>query len=135
MSTGYQASGVPDYQLQITDSSLFVYSNINVDSGVLGSPSSNNVFLSSAVINSSPDDASSSAFAPCKLLMGLIRQAQMGPKLYYVFVPEDDSVVIGGTRYMLSVINLEGLTVDPNSRPVPACLLAAGTVLAIRQPP
>jgi hypothetical protein len=119
MTLDSQASGVPDYQLQITDSSLFVYSNINVDSGALGTPSANNVFLSSAVINSSPDDASSKAFAPCKLLMGLIRQAQMGPVLRYVFVPEDDSVVIGGTRYMLSVINLDGLTVDPNSRPYP----------------
>ena len=114
-----QASGIPDYQLQITDTSLFVYSNINVDSGALGSLSSSNVFLSSAVINSSPDDATSKAFAPCKLLMGLIRQAQMGPVLRYVFVPEDDSVVIGGTRYMLSIINIEGLTVDPNSRPYP----------------
>ena len=34
-------------------------------------------------------------------------------------MPEDDSVVIGGTRYMLSIINLDGLTVDPNSRPYP----------------
>jgi hypothetical protein len=119
MTLDSQASGVPDYQLQITDSSLFVYSNINVDSGALGSASSNNVFLASAVINSSPDDATSKAFAPCKLLMGLIRQAQMGSVLRYVFVPEDDSVVIGGTRYMLSIINLEGLTVDPNSRPYP----------------
>ena len=81
MTLDAQASGAPDYQLQITDSSLFVYSNINVDSGALGSPSSNNVFLASAVINSSPDDASSKAFAPCKLLMGLIRQAQMGTVL------------------------------------------------------
>ena len=43
----------------------------------------------------------------------------MGPMLRYVFVPEDDSVVIGSTRYMLSVINLDGMTVDPNSRPYP----------------
>ena len=57
--------------------------------------------------------------AHAMLLMGLVRQAQMGTVLKYVFVPEDDSVVIGGTRYMLSVINLEGLAVDPNSRPYP----------------
>ena len=56
---------------------------------------------------------------PATSSMGLMRQAQMGTVLKYVFVPEDDSVVIGGTRYMLSVINLEGLDDDPNSRPYP----------------
>jgi hypothetical protein len=34
-------------------------------------------------------------------------------------VPEDDSVIIGNTRYMLSVINLEGTDFDPNSLPYP----------------
>ena len=114
-----QASGVPDYQLQITDSSLFVYSNINVDTSAIGSLSSSNVLLASAVINSSPDDTSSQAFAPCKVLMGLVRQVQMGPVLQYVFVPEDDSVVIGTTRYMLSVINLEGMDIDLTKLPYP----------------
>jgi hypothetical protein len=70
-----QASGIPGYQLQITDSSLFVYSNINIDTAAIGSVSSANVFLASAVVNSSPDDTTSKAFAPCKLLMGLVRQA------------------------------------------------------------
>ena len=51
--------------------------------------------------------------------MGLVRQAQMGTGLQYVFVPEDDSVVIGGARYMLSVINLGDLDFDPNSLPYP----------------
>ena len=119
MTLSAQTSGVPAYQLQITDSSLFVYTNINVDTGAIGSVSPKNVFLASAVINSSPDDLTSKAFAPCKLLMGLVRQAQMGTALNYVFVPEDDSVVIGNTRYMLSVINLGDLDVDPNSRPYP----------------
>jgi hypothetical protein len=119
MTLSAQVSGVPSYQLQITDSSLFIYTNINVDDGAIGSLSSANVFLASAVINSSPDDRSSKAFAPCKILMGLVRQAQMGTVLKYVFVPEDDSVVIGGKRYMLSVIDLEALDGDPNSRPYP----------------
>jgi hypothetical protein len=43
----------------------------------------------------------------------------VGTALQYVFVPEDDRVVIGGTRYMLSVINLDNLTFDPNSLPYP----------------
>jgi len=100
------ASGLPSYQLQITDSSLFIYSNINVDSESIGSISSSNVYLASAVINSSPDDRSAQAYAPNKLLMGLVRQAQVGSNNTYVFVPEDDSVVIGGIRYMLSIISL-----------------------------
>ncbi len=119
MTLDAEASGVPDYQLQITDSSLFVYSNINVDTAAIGSLSQANVFLASAVINSAPDDTTSKAFAPCRLLMGLVRQVQMGTKLKYVFVPEDDSVVIGSTRYMLSVINLCDLGFDPNSLPYP----------------
>ena len=35
------------------------------------------------------------AFAPCKVLMGLVRHAQVGTALQYLFVPEDDRVVIG----------------------------------------
>jgi len=64
--------------LKITDSSLFVYSNINIDSAAVGSVSAANVYLASAVINSAPDDHSSKAFAPSKLVMGIIRQVQMG---------------------------------------------------------
>ena len=119
MTLDAQVSGVPGYQLQITDSSLFVYSNINVDSGATGSISTAGVFLASAVINSSPDDTSSKAFAPCRVLMGLVRQVQMGTVLKYVFVPEDDSVVIGNTRYMLSVINLDNMDGNPNTLPYP----------------
>lgn len=100
------ASGLPSYKLQISDSSLFVYSNINVDRESIGSLSVNNVFLASAVINSAPDDGSSQAFAPSKVVMGLVRQARMASISKYVFVPEDDSVLIGGIRYMLSVISL-----------------------------
>ena len=114
-----ESSGVPTYDLNLTDSSLFIYSNINVDTLAIGSVSSKNVYLASAVINSAPNDTSAAAFAPSKLLMGLVRQALAGTALEYVFVPEDDSVVIGGTRYMLSVINLGNLTLDPNSLPYP----------------
>lgn len=119
MTLDAQASGVPGYQLQITDSSLFVYTNINVDTFATGSLSSAGVFLASAVINSSPDDTTSKAFAPGRLVLGLVRQVQMGTLLKYVFVPEDDSVVIGNTRYMLSVINLGNMDGDPNTLPYP----------------
>ena len=119
MTLAAVTSGVPSYQLQITDSSLFVYSNIDVDTNSIGSVSARNVFLASVVINSSPDDQTSKAFAPCKLIMGLVRQAQMGGVLKYVFVPEDDSVVIGGTRYMLSVIELGDSDLDPTTLPYP----------------
>jgi hypothetical protein len=112
-------SGVPDYQLQITDSSLFIYTNIDLDTGAVGSVSPNNVYLASAVINATPADKSADAFAPCKVLMGLVRTAQMSGATNYVFVPEDDSVVIGATRYMLSVVELQNMAVDPNSLPYP----------------
>ncbi len=119
MTVDALASGRPAYQLQVTDSSLFVYSNIDADTGQVGGVSSADVFLASAVVNSAPDDQTSAAFAPCRLLMGLVRPAQVGNRSRYVFVPEDDSVVVGGVRYMLSVIPLDDLQVDPNSRPYP----------------
>jgi len=119
MTLDTMASGLPTYQLQITDSSLFVFSNINLDSQTISAANFSNVYLAGIAINASPDDATAKAFAPCKLLLGLVRQAQMGGNLVYVFVPEADSVVIGTTRYMLSVINLGDLNVDPNSRPYP----------------
>ena len=118
------ASGVPSYNLQITDTSLFVYTNINIDSGSIGSLSANNVFLASAVINSAPDDGTSKAFAPSKLVMGLIRQAQVGVFNTSVFIPEDDSVIIGGMRYMLSVITMKNMP-DFNSLPNPLPYLPA----------
>ena len=119
MTLGTQVSGLPGYDLAITDSSLFVYSNIDIDTGNVGSVSSANVYLASAVINSAPDDHSPKAFAPSKLVMGIIRQVQMGGLLTYVFIPEDDSVVIGGVRYILSVINLGAIGEDPNALPYP----------------
>jgi hypothetical protein len=119
MTLDAQVSGVPAYRLQITDSSLFVYTNINVDTRDTGSVSGASVFLASAVINSSPDDRSGRAFAPSRVLMGLVRPALVGSVLKFVFVPADDSVVIGTTRYMLSVIELEALGFDPGTRPYP----------------
>lgn len=119
MTLGSQVSGLPGYDLAITDSSLFVYSNINIDTGAVGSISSANVYLASAIINSAPDNHSPKAFAPNKLVMGIVRQVQMGSLLTYVFIPEDDSVVIGGVRYILSVINLEAIGEDPNALPYP----------------
>jgi hypothetical protein len=53
-------------------SSLFVYTNSNADTGAIGSLSTANVFLASGAINSTPDDHTFKAFAPCKLLMGII---------------------------------------------------------------
>jgi hypothetical protein len=119
MTLNAQISGVPAYRLQVTDSSLFVFSNINVDSRAVGSVSDSNVFLASAVINSAPDDTSSKAFAPSKVIMGLVRPALIGSTLKYVFAPAEDSIVIGTTRYMLSIIELEALDFDPNARPYP----------------
>jgi len=51
-----------------------------------------------------------------------------------VFIPEDDSVVIGGVRYMLSVINLGAIAEDPNAFAVSAVVLAADPLLAVCQP-
>jgi len=119
MTLGSQVSGLPAYDLTITDSSLFVYSNIDIDNATVGSVSPSNVYLASAVINSAPDDHSAQAFTPSRLLMGIIRQVQMGNLFEYVFIPEDDSVVIGDVRYILSVINLGDVTEDPNALPYP----------------
>ena len=111
--------GVPSYDLDITDSSLFIFSNVNVDTGVAGSASAADVYLAGAVINSAPDDDSAAAFAPSSLLPGIVRPVQFGPSQAYVFIPEADSVVIGGTRYLASVIELAGLSTDPGSLPYP----------------
>jgi hypothetical protein len=119
MTLDAEVSGVPGYKLQVTDSSVFVYSNIDVDTRAIGSVSASNVFLANAVINSSPDDITSRAFAPDVVLIGLVRQVRIGTALKFVFVPADDSVVIGTTRYMVSVIELEVLDFDPSTRPYP----------------
>ena len=107
MVLGAVSSGLPAYALQITDSSLFVFTNINVDTWEAGSASSADVFVAGIAINSAPDDLSSKAFAP-----DAIRARSSSPGAgwrgdKFVFVPETDSVVIGGKRYMLSVIELE----------------------------
>jgi hypothetical protein len=119
MTLAAASSGLPAYQLRITDSSLFVFTNINVDTSEVGSASSANVYVAGMAINSSPDDLSSEAFAPTQFVLGLVRQAKVGSATKYVFVPEVDSVVIGGKRYMLSVITLAELTDDPSQRPYP----------------
>jgi hypothetical protein len=119
MTLDAQVSGLPSYSLQVTDSSVFVFSNINADTRAIGSISNANVFVACAVINSSPDDTTSKAFAPTRALLGLVRQVRVGNALKFVFVPADDSVVIGSTRYMLSVIELDALDFDPSTRPYP----------------
>jgi hypothetical protein len=111
--------GVPSYDLHVTDSSLFIFSNVNVDTGIAGSASTADVFLAGAVINSAPDDASAAAFTPNPLLPGIVRPVQLGPAQAYVFIPEADSVVIGGVRYLVSVIGLTALSTDPGSLPYP----------------
>jgi hypothetical protein len=116
---GAVSSGLPAYALQITDSSLFVFTNINVDTRQAGSASSANVFVAGIAINSAPDDLSAKAFAPTQFVLGLVRQAQVGPHDKFVFVPETDSVVIGGKRYMLSIIELNAPTDDPTQLPYP----------------
>jgi len=119
MVLGAVSSGLPTYALQITDSSLFVFTNINVDTGEAGSLSSAYVFVAGMAINSSPDDLTSKAFAPTQFVLGLVRQALVGSAEKFVFVPETDSVVIGGKRYMLSIIELDMQTDDPTTRPYP----------------
>jgi hypothetical protein len=119
MTLAAASSGLTAYQLRITDSSLFVFTNINVDTNEVGSASSANVYVAGIAINSAPDDLSSKAFAPTQFVLGLVRQAMVGSATKYVFVPEVDSVIIGGTRYMLSVITLAELTDDPTQRPYP----------------
>ncbi len=119
MALDAQVSGVPAYRLQITDSSLFVFTNINLDTQDTGSVSTASAFLAAAVINSSPDDLSARAFAPCRVLLGLVRPVLVGSTLKFVFVPADDSIVIGATRYMVSVIEIEALGFDPARRPYP----------------
>ena len=119
LSLQAQVTGVPGYHLTITDSSLFVYSNIDIDTGEIGSVSQAGVYLAGAVINSAPDDGSPQAFSPTRLLLGLVRQVRIGGQLRYVFIPEDDSVVVGGVRYIVSVIELEAVAEDPTALPYP----------------
>ena len=88
-----------------------------MDTRAAGSASTANVYLASAVINSSPDDTSAPS-RPSRVLMGLVRPALIGSALKYVFVPADDSVVIGTTRYMLSLIGSPRST-QSNTRPYP----------------
>ena len=45
MTLEAQVSGVPAYSLQVTDSSLFVFSNLNLDTRSIGSVSNANVLL------------------------------------------------------------------------------------------
>jgi hypothetical protein len=119
MTLAAASSGLPAYQLRITDSSLIIFTNINVDTREVGSASSANVYVAGIAINSAPDNLSSEAFATMQFVLGIVRQARIGPAMKYVFVPEVDSVLIGGTRYMLSVITLAELTDDPTQRPYP----------------
>jgi len=119
MSLGTVSSGLPAYSLQIIDSSLFVFTNINVDTAAAGSASASNVFVAGVAINSTPDDLSSKAFAPTQFVLGLVRPVQVGLARKFVFVPETDSVLIAGKRYMLSIIELDTLTDDPTQRPYP----------------
>jgi hypothetical protein len=113
------ASGGTGYDLRITDSSLFVFTNIDADTSAVGSVSPANVFLAGAVINSAPDDATSRAFAPGRLLLGLVRSVPVGGTSRYVFIPEDDSLVIGDEHYLVGVVPLADLQTDPSSRPYP----------------
>ncbi len=122
MALGAASSGLPAYALKITDSSLFIFTNINVDTGaaISGSAATTaTVYIAGIAINSTPDDLSSKAFAPTQFVLGLVRQVQVGTASKFVFIPETDSVLIGGKRYMLSVITLADLSDDPTQRPYP----------------
>jgi hypothetical protein len=113
---GSDAAATP---VQVTDSSLFIFSNLNVDNGEIGQVSPSNVFLAGATINGAPTTRTSTAFTPNPFLLGLVRSVQIGSTQQFVFVPEDDSIDINGTRYVASVIQLNELSLDPNSLPYP----------------
>ena len=119
ISLSADVSGASSFQLAVADSSLFIFSNIDVDTRTAGSTSAANVFLAGATINSAPDNTTSVAFAPSAFLLGIVRPVQMGGGQQYAFIPEDDSVVIGGVRYLTGAIALETIAVDPMSLPVP----------------
>ena len=120
MTLRAQASGIPAYRLKITDSSLYIFYNLGLDAAATTTNVGvRTVFLASATINASPDDRTSRAFRPCPLFLGVVRQVRIGARLRYAFVPSDDSVVIAGKRYMLSIIPLEARDDDPNARPYP----------------
>ncbi len=105
--------------LQVTDSSLFIFSNLDVDTGQIGQVSPANVFVAGATINSAPTTRTPTAFTPNPFLLGLVRSVQMGSTQQFVFIPEDDSIEINGTRYVVSIIQLNDLSLDPNSLPYP----------------
>ena len=105
--------------LQVTDSSLFIFSNIDADNGKTGQVSPSNVFVAGGTVNSAPTTRSATAFAPNPFLLGLVRSVQMGGTQQFAFIPEDDSIEIDGTRYLVSVIPVNGLSLDPNSLPYP----------------
>jgi len=83
-----------------------VYPNINVDTSVIGSVSSKSVFFVNAVINTSPDDTSAAAFAPCRLFIGVIQPVASFGSQHYMFIFEDDSIVIGSDCYLVSIIDI-----------------------------
>jgi hypothetical protein len=111
-----EASGEP---LQVTDSSLFIFSNLDVDNGEVGQLSPSDVFVAGATVNCAPTTRTSTAFAPNPFLLGLVRSVQMGGTRQFVFTPADDSIEINGTRYVVSVIQVNDLSLDPNSLPYP----------------
>jgi hypothetical protein len=80
MTLAAASSGLPVYQLRITDSSLFVFTNINVDTSEVGSASSANVYVAGIAIDSAPDDRSSKAFAPTQFVLGLV-QGRLGDEV------------------------------------------------------
>ena len=112
-------SGVMTATIQVTDSSLFIFSNLDVDNGEVGQVSPSNVFAAGATINSAPTTGGAAAFVPNPFLLGLVRSVRMGSTEQYVFIPEDDSIEIGGIYYVVSVVQLDDLTLNPNSLPYP----------------
>ena len=109
----------PTWQLHVTDSSLFIHSGVDPDTGSFAATGADGAYLASAVINSAPDDQTSAAFAPTAILLGAVRSMSAAGASKYAFVPQDDSIVMAGTRYLASVIDIEKPTVDPTTRPYP----------------
>ncbi len=114
-----QIDDAPVWQLHVTDSSLFIHTGTDPDTGSFSATGADGAYLASAVINSAPDDQTSAAFAPTPLLLGAVRSVPTAGASMFAFVPQDDSVVIAGTRYLASVIDIGKPTVNPTTRPYP----------------
>ena len=122
VSLGAVSSGLPAYSLQITDSSLFVFTNINVDTAAAGSVSSSNVFARWRGDQfRGPDDLVFKSIRRRDTIRARrpsvrrrsVRQTNSSS------CPKPTASSLAATPSMLSIIELDTLTDDPTQRPYP----------------